>query len=125
MINISNLPKPDVMQVLDYEAILNQNIENFKTLVPDWIPLESDEFKMILEAFAYRELHLRAEFNNLASAFFLSTSTKNDLDNYWNSFEDRTKEKIFDSSYLIGTPNENSECIFNYNLNGAVTSCKL
>lgn len=82
MINISNLPKPDVMQVLDYEAILNQNIDNFKTLVPDWIPLESDEFKMILEAFAYRELHLRAEFNNLASAFFLSTSTANDLDNY-------------------------------------------
>lgn len=82
MINISNLPKPDVMQVLDYEAILNQNIDNFKTLVPDWIPLESDEFKMILEAFAYRELHLRSEFNNLATAFFLSTSTKNDLDNY-------------------------------------------
>jgi hypothetical protein len=53
-----------------------------------------------------------SEFNN-----------KNDLDNYWNSFEDRTKEKIFDSSYLIGTPNENSECIFNYNLKGAVTSC--
>jgi len=82
MINISNLPKPDVMQVLDYEAILNQNIENFKTLVPDWIPLESDEFKMILEAFAYRELHLRAEFNNLANAFFLSTSTGANLDNY-------------------------------------------
>ncbi len=48
---------------------------------------------------------------------------QNDLDNYWNSFEDRTKEKIFDSSYLIGTPNENSECIFNYNSKGAVTSC--
>jgi phage-related baseplate assembly protein len=82
MINIANLQKPDVMQVLDYEAILNQNIDNFKTLVPDWIPLESDEFKLILEAFAYRELHLRAEFNNLANGFFLSTSTGADLDNY-------------------------------------------
>jgi len=82
MINIANLPKPDVMQVLDYEEILNQNIDNFKALVPDWIPLESDEFKLMLEAFAYRELHLRAEFNNLANAFFLSTSTNNDLDNY-------------------------------------------
>lgn len=82
MININALPKPDVMQVLDYETILNQNIDNFKTLVPDWIPLESDEFKMILEAFAYRELHLRAEFNNLANAFFLSTSTGENLDNY-------------------------------------------
>ena len=82
MINISNLPKPDVLQVLDYEAILNQNIENFKTLVPDWQPLESDEFKMILEAFAYRELHLRAYFNELAKAFFLSTATGVNLDNY-------------------------------------------
>ena len=82
MINIENLPKPDVMQVLDYEAILNQNIDNFKTLVPDWQPLESDEFSLILQAFAYRELHLRAEFNNLANAFFLSTSTGANLDNY-------------------------------------------
>lgn len=82
MINIKSLLKPDVMQVIDYEEILNQNIANFKALVPDWTPLESDEFKLILEAFAYRELHLRAEFNNLANAFFLSSSTGNDLDNY-------------------------------------------
>jgi len=82
MINIESLPKPKVMQVLDYEAILNQNIENFKTLVPDWEPLESDEFSLILQAFAYRELYLRAEFNNLANAFFLSTSTGANLDNY-------------------------------------------
>jgi len=53
-----------------------------------------------------------SEFNN-----------PNDLDHYWNSFEDRTKEKIFDSSYLLGSPNENSECMFNYNSKGAVTSC--
>lgn len=53
-----------------------------------------------------------SEFNN-----------PNDLNNYWNSFEDRTKEKIFDSSYLLGSPNENSECMFNYNSKGAVTSC--
>ncbi len=53
-----------------------------------------------------------AEFNN-----------HNDLDNYWNSFEDRTKEEIFDSAYLKGNPNENSECLFNYTLEGAVTSC--
>lgn len=82
MIDIKSLPKPDVMQVLDYEEILNQNIVNFKTLVPGWIPLESDEFKLVFEAFAYREFHLRAEFNNLASAFFLSSSAGYNLDNY-------------------------------------------
>ena len=82
MINIDSLQTPSVLQELDYEAILNQNIANFKTLVPDWEPLESDEFSLVLEAFAYRELHLRAEFNKLSRAFFLSTSTGTNLDNY-------------------------------------------
>lgn len=82
MINIDTLLKPDVLQKLDYEDILNQNINNLKTLLPDWQPLESDKYKMILEAFSYRELHLRSEFNNLSSAFFLSTAKGSDLDNY-------------------------------------------
>ena len=51
-----------------------------------------------------------SEFNN-----------KNDLDNYWNGFE--SKDKVFDSAYLIGNPNNNSECLFNYTLEGALTSC--
>lgn len=82
MIDINNLPTPKVLQTLDYETILNENIENFKILVPNWKSLESDEFKLVLEAFAYRELFLRAEFNELAKAFFLSTATGSDLDNY-------------------------------------------
>ncbi|MBC8502608.1 MAG: hypothetical protein ISR81_07520 [Nitrosopumilus sp.] len=53
-----------------------------------------------------------SEFNNL-----------NDLDNYWNSFGERSKKEIFDSSYMTGNPNENSQCLFNYNSKGAVTSC--
>ena len=51
-----------------------------------------------------------SEFNN-----------KNDLDNYWNSFEN--KDKVFESAYLSGNPNENSECLFNYTSEGALTSC--
>ena len=82
MININSLPSPSILQELDYEAILDENIANLQTLLPDWQPLESDEFKMILEAFAYREMHLRAEFNDLSNAFFLSTSTGANLDNY-------------------------------------------
>lgn len=48
---------------------------------------------------------------------------QNDLNNYWNSFEDRSQQEIFDSAYLVGSPNKNSKCIFNYNSNGAMTSC--
>jgi len=53
-----------------------------------------------------------SEFNN-----------QHDLENYWNSFENRDKQKIFDSSYLKGKPSITSECLFNYTLDGAVTSC--
>lgn len=82
MIDINSLPKPKVLQQKSYENILDENINNFKTLLPEWQPLESDEFKMVLESLSYRELHLRTEFNNLAAAFFLSTATGTDLDNY-------------------------------------------
>ncbi len=82
MIDINSLPKPKVLKELSYENILDENINNFKILLPKWQPLESDEFKMILEAFSYRELHLRTEINILATAFFLSTATDTDLDNY-------------------------------------------
>ena len=53
-----------------------------------------------------------SEFNN-----------EEDLENYWNSFENRDKQTIFDSAYVTGNPNENSECMFNYTLEGAITSC--
>jgi len=53
-----------------------------------------------------------SEFNN-----------QNDLKNYWNTFENRDKQKIFDSAYLKGNPGTNSECLFNYTAEGAVTSC--
>ena len=46
-----------------------------------------------------------------------------DLENYWSSFEDKSKQKIFDDAYMSGSPNEYSECFFNYTSEGAVTSC--
>lgn len=53
-----------------------------------------------------------SEFNN-----------QNDLNNYWNSFKDKDKQKIFNSAYMTGNPNKNSECLFDYVLKGAITSC--
>jgi phage-related baseplate assembly protein len=82
MINIKSLPTPTVVQILNFEDILSQNQNMFKMLVPNWQPLESDEFNIILQAFAYRELHLRAYFNEMAKSFFLTTTTGIDLDNY-------------------------------------------
>lgn len=53
-----------------------------------------------------------SEFNN-----------QHDLENHWNSFESKGKQKFLGSSYLKGKPSTSSECLFNYTLEGAVTSC--
>ncbi len=82
MIDIKTLPLPQILQELSYEEILAQNLAEFKKILPDYEDLESDNIKMLLESFSYRELYLRASFNDLSKAFFLSTSTGNDLDNY-------------------------------------------
>ena len=87
MIDINSLPTPKVVEVLDYEAILAENLKYFKELLPDWKPLESDEFLIILQSMAYREIMLRNEFNSRSLAFFLATATGADLDHWGAAFD--------------------------------------
>jgi len=75
------LTLPDVVKTLSYEEILNENLEIVKSLFPDYKPSESDNVMLVLRAFSYRELQLRAFFNSLAKGFFLSTANGADLDN--------------------------------------------
>ena len=49
-------------------------------------------------------------------------STK--LMDYWLQEKNLNLEKLWDNAYLIGTPNQNTECIFNYSDFGAMTICK-
>ena len=72
---------PDVVQELSFDEILEQNLDIVKSLLPDYKPAEGDNVMLVLRAFSYRELQLRALFNTLAKAFFLSTAAGSDLDN--------------------------------------------
>lgn len=72
---------PNVVQELSYDEILEQNLDIVKSLLPDYKPAEGDNVMLVLRAFSYRELQLRAFFNSLAKAFFLSTASGSDLDN--------------------------------------------
>ena len=72
---------PNVVQDLSYDEILNENLAIVKELLPDYVPADGDNIMLVLRAFSYRELHLRAYFNKLAKAFFLSTASGSDLDN--------------------------------------------
>lgn len=94
-IELSALPSPDILETLDYEAILSQRIAKFKQLweavrtsrpelnLPayDVEMLETDPVIIVLEESAYEELALRARVNDAARANLLAHSTKADLDN--------------------------------------------
>ena len=46
-----------------------------------------------------------------------------ELDYYWEEVTSSSLEDIFNNAYLIGSPNENINCMFNYSAEGAVTIC--
>lgn len=82
-IDLSALPPPDVVEALDYEAILKAQrddlVERFPA-VSGVIDLESEPLRKLLEVFAYRELRLRARVNDGARAVMLAFARGTDLD---------------------------------------------
>lgn len=81
-IDLSRLPAPDIIGQLDYEAILAALIADLQARYPEFTALvESDPAMKILEVSAYRELLLRAEFNNRARGAMVAYATGADLDN--------------------------------------------
>jgi phage-related baseplate assembly protein len=82
-INLSGLTPPDIIETLDYEAIVtamrNDLVERFP-LIAGVIDLESEPARKLIEAFAYRELRLRARINDAARAVLLASSYGTNLD---------------------------------------------
>ena len=94
-ITLSQLPQPDVIEVLDYEAILAERKAYFISLYPAdqqaaiaaTLALESEPITKLLQENAYRELILRSRINEAAVANMLAWSKGSDLDNLvanWN-----------------------------------------
>ena len=81
-IDLSRLPPPDVVEVLDFEAILAAVRSQFLSLYPQFSAnVESDPVVKLLEVFAYRELNLRARINDAARSVLLAFAENADLDN--------------------------------------------
>lgn len=81
-VDLGLLPPPDVVETLDYEAILDALKADFVERWPAfdaWV--ESDPVLKLLEVAAWRELLLRARVNDAARAVMLATATGADLDN--------------------------------------------
>jgi phage-related baseplate assembly protein len=85
MIDINTLPLPSIIEKLDYEDILNQDIDAMKIIFKeklgiDWKPVDSDDNSLILQALAYRELHLRNDINEKFRQLLLAYTTGSNLD---------------------------------------------
>ncbi|MDZ5740959.1 baseplate assembly protein [Pseudomonas asiatica] len=81
-IDLSQLPAPQVLEDLDYEALYQADLTTFRAHMGDnWsAPLESDPVVKLLEVGAYRKLQHRARINDAAKALMLAYAQGSDLD---------------------------------------------
>lgn len=87
-IDLSQLPAPDVVEMLDFEDILAERKATLVSLYPEneqeavarTLALESEPLVKYLEENAYREVILRQRINEAAKAGMVAYAIKNDLD---------------------------------------------
>ena len=115
-INFSTLPAPEIVEELNYEAILSSMVEDLRARDPSYTEiLESDPGVKIMEVCAARELIIRQRVNDAFRATLLRFANGADLDNlaaFYNvarledeqdpAFRLRTIERIMGSSSAGG-----------------------
>ncbi|KVC61038.1 baseplate assembly protein [Burkholderia ubonensis] len=87
-IDLSQLPSPDVVETIDYEALLAERKARLVSLYPAaeqaeiaaTLALESEPMVKLLQENAYRELVLRQRVNDAARAVMLAYAIGEDLD---------------------------------------------
>ena len=81
-VDLSRLPPPDVIEELDFEAILAARKADFLSRFPQFTAnVESDPVVKALETGAYRELVLRARVNDAGRRVLVAYAAGADLDN--------------------------------------------
>ncbi|WP_225182331.1 baseplate assembly protein [Pectobacterium aroidearum] len=113
MIDLSQLPAPDVVEELDYEAIYTERKAMLLSLYPEdqraavarTLTLESDPLVKLLQENAYRELLWRQRVNEAARAVMVAFSQGDDLDQLGANFSvSRLVITPADDSTLPPTP---------------------
>jgi phage-related baseplate assembly protein len=82
IIDLTQLPPPDVVEALDFEQIYQDMLAGFRAnMGQDWnAALESDPVVKLLQLAAYRELQIRARINDAARANLIAYAEGTDLD---------------------------------------------
>ena len=81
-LDLSELPAPDLLEPLDFEAVYQESLQTFRGFLGDnWsAALESDPVTKLLEVGAYEKVGNRARVNDAAKALLLAHATGTDLD---------------------------------------------
>jgi phage-related baseplate assembly protein len=80
-IDLSRLPAPTVVEQLSYEAVLAAIVADLQLALPEFdATVESDPAVKLLQVFAWRELLIRAQFNDRARQVMLAYATGSNLD---------------------------------------------
>ncbi len=80
-IDLSRLPAPDLVELLDFEEIYEAARQDLVALMPEFdAAVESDPAVKLLQVFAYREMLLRQRVNDAARATMLAFAGGADLD---------------------------------------------
>ncbi|APC14930.1 baseplate assembly protein [Pseudomonas frederiksbergensis] len=82
LVDLSELPAPEVLEPLDFEVVYEEGLEVFRGHMGDnWTAsLESDPVTKLLEVGSYIKLGNRARVNDAAKAQLLAYATAGDLD---------------------------------------------
>ncbi|WP_434361060.1 baseplate J/gp47 family protein [Parasalinivibrio latis] len=81
VINLAELPSPNVVEALDYESILGEMLADLKRRSPAFsATVESDPAYKILEVAAYREMLLRQRVNDAARSVMVAYARDKDLE---------------------------------------------
>ncbi|MDU6100982.1 MAG: baseplate J/gp47 family protein, partial [Acinetobacter sp.] len=94
-VDFNSLPKPNFVEVIDYESILEERKEYFISLHPEdeqevvrkTLNRESEPVTKLLQENAYREMILRNQINEKALATQLAFAKGNDLDVWGANFD--------------------------------------
>ncbi|QKN87910.1 baseplate protein [Acinetobacter phage vB_AbaP_Alexa] len=84
-IDLSQLPPPQVVEVIDYETILQEGLADFYARMAEsgtefTALVESDPLYKLAQTFAFREMLVRQRANESALAVMLAYAQKSDLD---------------------------------------------
>ncbi len=80
-VDLSRLPAPAIVELLDYETIFSAYIADLQERLPIFdANVESDPVVKLLQVAAYRELMLRQQFNDRAQQLLVAYATGSNLD---------------------------------------------